>query len=134
MTLDILRITLATGLALALAPTAGCKDWDDPEEVREHQREAADEREALEDRLERSRAEDRAAHAEEVEDIEDNVEEERAEDLEDDRAEVKELRDDLDDQDPKPALDGEGAGPDNAALEAIRPPSAVNRDEAVEER
>ena len=130
MTTKTSLVAIATGLTLTL----GCKDWDDPEEVREHQEQAAEEREALQDDLERARDEDRAAAEEEVDDLEDNIEEERAEDLADDRAEVKELKDDLDEGDPKPALDGEGAGPDNAALEAIRPPSPTNRDEAVEAR
>lgn len=130
MTPKIPSIAIATGLMLTL----GCKDWDDPEKVEEHQEQAAEEREALQDNLERARDEDRAAAEEEIDDIEDNVEEERAEDLADDRAKVEELKSDLDEDDPKPALDGEGAGPDNAALEAIRPPSPANRDEAVEER
>lgn len=130
MTMKIPLVALATGLTLTL----GCKDWDDPEAVEAHQQQAAEERREIEERLERSRDADLSAHEEEVEDIRDNVEEERAEDLADDQEKVEELKDDLDEDDPKPAIDGEGAGPDNAALEAIRPPSAVNRDEAVEER
>jgi len=123
------------GIAVGLASASGCqKDWDDPEEVREHQREAAEERREIEDRLERSRAEDGEDHAEEVRDLRENIREERAEGLEDDREEVEELQEDLEDDDPAPAIDGEGAGPENAALEAIRGSGAGRDGEADTEQ
>lgn len=127
--MSIARITSGLlVLGLAGGGVASCKDWDDPEAVEEHQEEAKDEREEIQEALRERRAKEGEEHAEEVEQIRENIQEEREKDLADDRAEIRELKEDMK-KEAKPKLDGEGAGPDNQALEAIRTPSPTNRDE-----